>query len=66
MTLILSNDDVERLLTMDRCIGALEPAYRELAAGEALTLRARNTNGAVFTVRVPIPPNAADRQEGRL
>lgn len=37
MTLILGNDDVERLLTMDLCIGALEPAYRELAAGEALT-----------------------------
>lgn len=37
MTLILSNDDVERLLTMDLCIGALEPAYRELAAGVALT-----------------------------
>lgn len=36
------------------------------ASGEALTLKARNTNGTVFTVRVPIPPNAATSQEGRL
>ena len=40
------------------------------AAGEALTLKARNTNGTTFTVRVPIPPSAtigaAAGQEGRL
>jgi len=42
------------------------------AAGEALTLKARNTNGTTFTVRVPIPPNAASAaapaagREGRL
>ncbi|MDX1484269.1 MAG: ornithine cyclodeaminase family protein [Alphaproteobacteria bacterium] len=32
MTLILSNDDVERLLSMPDCIAALEDAYVELAA----------------------------------
>jgi alanine dehydrogenase len=37
MTLILGNDDVERLLTMDLVIDALEDAYRDLAKGIALT-----------------------------
>lgn len=37
MTLILSNDDVERLLPMQLCIAALEEGYRDLAAGEAVT-----------------------------
>ena len=37
MTLILGNDDVERLLTMDECIGALEAGYHDLAKGIALT-----------------------------
>lgn len=41
MTLILSNDDVERLLPMQLCISALEEGYRDLAAGEAVT-RARS------------------------
>lgn len=41
------------------------------AAGDALILRARNTNGAVFTVRVPIPPETGAAgsvagREGRL
>src|SRR3978361_2243909 len=31
MTLILSNDDVEKLLTMPECIDVLEEAYVELA-----------------------------------
>ena len=33
MTLILSNDDVEKLLTMPECIDVLEDAYVELAEG---------------------------------
>ena len=33
MTLILSNDDVERLLTMPDCIEALETAYLDMADG---------------------------------
>ncbi|MDX1484485.1 MAG: ornithine cyclodeaminase family protein [Alphaproteobacteria bacterium] len=37
MTLILSNDDVEAVLTMDACIGALEDGYRELAAGAGIS-----------------------------
>ncbi len=36
MTLILSNDDVEQLLTMPDCIQALEEAYVELAAGRGI------------------------------
>ncbi len=36
MTLILSNKDVEELLTMRECIDALEVAYVELAAGRGL------------------------------
>lgn len=37
MTLILSNDDVERLLGMPACVSALEDGYRELAQGRAVT-----------------------------
>lgn len=39
MTLILSNDDVNRLLTMPECIDALEDAYRELAHGRGVNRR---------------------------
>jgi alanine dehydrogenase len=37
MTLILSNDDVEQLMTMPDCIAALEDAYAELASGRGIT-----------------------------
>ncbi|HEX2727965.1 MAG TPA: ornithine cyclodeaminase family protein [Beijerinckiaceae bacterium] len=37
MTLILSNSDVEDLLTMRECIESFETAYLELAEGRALT-----------------------------
>jgi ornithine cyclodeaminase/alanine dehydrogenase-like protein (mu-crystallin family) len=37
MTLILSNDEVEQLLTMPDCIEALEEAYREMAEGRGIT-----------------------------
>jgi ornithine cyclodeaminase/alanine dehydrogenase-like protein (mu-crystallin family) len=36
MTLILSNDDVEKLLTMPACIEVLEEAYVELAEGRGV------------------------------
>lgn len=36
MTLILSNDDVARLLTVEDCMAALEPAYLELAGGKGI------------------------------
>lgn len=34
--LILSNDEVARLLSMEECMAALEPMYRDYAAGRAL------------------------------
>jgi alanine dehydrogenase len=37
MTLILSNDDVEKLLSMEECIAALETAYLDLADGRGVT-----------------------------
>jgi alanine dehydrogenase len=37
MTLILSNDDVEKLLTMPECIDVLEEAYVELAEGRGIS-----------------------------
>ncbi len=37
MTLILSNDDVERLLAMPDCIEALETAYLDLAEGRGVS-----------------------------
>ncbi|MFM2129401.1 MAG: hypothetical protein RL477_947, partial [Pseudomonadota bacterium] len=37
MTLILSNDDVEKLLTMPDCVEALETAYKDLAFGRGIT-----------------------------
>lgn len=36
MTLLLENADVERVLTAEACIDALEAAFRDLAAGEAV------------------------------
>jgi len=36
MTLLLSNSDVEKLLTMPECIGVLEEAYVELAEGRGV------------------------------
>jgi ornithine cyclodeaminase/alanine dehydrogenase-like protein (mu-crystallin family) len=37
MTLILSNDDVEKLLTMRECIGVMQEAYVELAEGRGVS-----------------------------
>jgi alanine dehydrogenase len=37
MTLILSNDDVDKLITMPECIAVLEEAYTELAEGRGVT-----------------------------
>ena len=37
MTLILSNDDVGKLVTMPDCIDVLEEAYRELAEGRGVS-----------------------------
>src|SRR6202790_4897199 len=37
MTLILSNEDAEKLLTMPECIDVLEEAYAELAEGRGVS-----------------------------
>ena len=37
MTLILSNGDAEKLLTMPECIDVLEEAYAELAEGRGVS-----------------------------
>ena len=37
MTLILSNDDVDKLVTMPECIDVLEEAYVELAEGRGIS-----------------------------
>ena len=37
MTLILSNDDAEKLITMPECIDVLEEAYAELAEGRGVS-----------------------------
>jgi ornithine cyclodeaminase/alanine dehydrogenase-like protein (mu-crystallin family) len=39
MTLILSNDDIDSVLTMKDCIDVLEDAYRELAHGRGVSRR---------------------------
>jgi ornithine cyclodeaminase/alanine dehydrogenase-like protein (mu-crystallin family) len=36
MTLILNNDDVKKVLTMDMTIAALEKSYLDIASGEAV------------------------------
>lgn len=43
MTLILSNADVEKLLTMPECIDVLEQAYVELAEGRGVTRQRSDT-----------------------
>jgi alanine dehydrogenase len=44
MVLILSNEDVARLLTMDQCMAALEEGYREQAEGRAVNQLRYDTN----------------------
>ena len=39
MTLLLSNEDAEEILTMDECLDALDQAYRELSSGLATSAR---------------------------
>ena len=50
MTLILSNPDIERLMTMPECISALEDAYREFAAGRGVS---RTRSDTVTTTTRP-------------
>ncbi len=43
MTLLLTNEDVEQVLDMGASLRALEPAYRELAEGQAVLRRQSQT-----------------------
>ena len=58
MTLILSNDDVARLLTVEACMAALEPAYVELASGRGVNrtrsdslIAHRSLKGSVYGLK---------------
>jgi len=44
MVLVLSNEDVARVLTMEACMAALEEGYRESAAGRAVNQLRYDTN----------------------
>lgn len=48
MALILSNDDVASVLTMEACMSALEEAYREEAEGHAV-------NQIRYDINMPLP-----------
>ena len=50
MTLILSNDDVEELLSVRECIDVLEKAYLELADGTGV---ARTRSDSIVTAKQP-------------
>ena len=52
MTLILTNDEVRRVLTMKTCIEILEDAYREQAEGRAMNQLRHDTE-----MPVPEMPN---------
>jgi len=55
--LLLNNEDVERLLTMDDCLGVIEEGYRELAAGRA----ANFPEGGRMDVQAPSPGEEPER-----
>lgn len=59
MTLIINNDDVANLLTMEETIAALEQSYRDLLTGEA-TCRPR------IDVRIPTGDPAKHYQFGSM
>ena len=59
MTLIINNDDVARLLTIEDTIEALERSYRDLAVGEA-TCRPR------IDIRIPTSDPAKNYQFGSM
>jgi len=59
MTLIISNDDVAKVLTIEDTIAALEQAYRDLAIGEA-TCRPR------IDIRIPTGDPAKNYQFGSM
>ena len=58
MTLMLSNEDVEQLLTMENCMEALEYAYGEIGRDQAVM-------GPVIRVISPVTESSAPRPDGR-
>lgn len=58
MTLMLSNEDVEQLLTMENCMEALEYAYGEIGRDQAVM-------GPVIRVISPVTASSAPRPDGR-
>ena len=58
MTLMLSNEDVEQLLTMENCMEALEYAYGEIGRDQAVM-------GPVIRVISPVTASDAPRPDGR-
>ena len=59
MTLIINNDDVDKLLTMEMTLDALETSYRNLALGEAVC-RPR------IDIRIPTKDPAKNYQFGSM
>ena len=53
MTLVLSNEEVARLLPMEAAMEALEPAYCDLARGEALSPARRDMLAPLAGASVP-------------
>ena len=57
MTLVLSNEDIERLLTIPACIDVLECAYIEMSKGHSVNrvrsdcLVPSNRNGAIYSLK---------------
>ena len=58
MTLMLSNEDVEKLLTIENCMDAIEYAYGELGRDQAVM-------GPVIRVISPVTASDAPRPGGR-
>src|SRR3974390_1240570 len=58
MTLMLSNEDVEKLITMKNCMDALEYAYGELGRDQAVM-------GPVIRVISPLSASGGPRRDGR-
>jgi|ERR1043166_3914470 hypothetical protein len=58
MTLILSNEEVEQLLDVKDCIDMLEDAYRDQAAGRAISQLRMDTEvpcGSLLCAKAPHP-----------
>jgi ornithine cyclodeaminase/alanine dehydrogenase-like protein (mu-crystallin family) len=51
MTLVLSNDEVASILTMEACMEALEEGYQEQAEGRAV-------NQLRYDINMPLPERA--------